>query len=117
MNDLALALKTAFAMKEYTDAQQEKIKKDKKEWDENVLTKGGVTYFAMKTPDGKTKKVKISVLTEKDEFNVISSKGKFLIKNAMGNKIYMSVKSYKEADMIIGQIYGSGMYRVTTEML
>ena len=34
MNDLALALKTAFAMKEYTDAQQEKIKKDKKEWDE-----------------------------------------------------------------------------------
>ena len=117
MNDLALALKTAFAMKEYTDTQQEKIKKDKKEWDENVLTKGGVTYFAMKTHDGKTKKVKISVLTEKDEFNVISSKGKFLIKNAMGNKVYMSVKSYKEADMIVSQIYGSGMYRVTTEML
>ena len=57
----------------------------------------------MKTPDGKTKKVKISVLTEKDEFNVISSKGKFLIKNSMGNKVYMSAKSYK----IVGEwLYG-----------
>ena len=44
----------------------------------------------------------------------MGNKGKFSFRNACGNRIYVSVKSYKEADEFVAEMYGKGTYRVSS---
>ena len=59
-------------------------------------------------------KVKITVLTQDQDPTEVSNKGKFSFRNACGNRIYISVKSYKEADDFVAEFYSKGVYRVSS---
>lgn len=121
----AHALKTAIALKEYKDEVAKKKATKEKEWDENVLNKGGVTWWSLiEIVDGKkkTKKIKISVLQQHEEFNTISNKGKFCFRNALGNKIYISVRTYLDADKVVRQMMqvkdgAKTPYNISTEIV
>lgn len=124
---LALALKTALAMNEYETEQQQKKELKEKAWNPDVLVTGGVTWWNRKVVkqivDKKTnvvkdkettQKIKITVLTQDQESTEVGNKGKFSFRNACGNRIYISVKSYKEADEFVTAMYGKGTYRVSS---
>lgn len=124
---LALALKTALAMNEYETEQQQKKELKEKAWNPDVLVTGGVTWWNRKVVKqivdkktnvvkGKetTQKIKITVLTQDQEPTEVGNKGKFSFRNACGNRIYVSVKSYKEADEFVTEMYGKGTYRVSS---
>ena len=124
---LALALKTALALNEYETEQQHKKELKEKAWNPDVLVTGGVSWWNRKVVkqvvDKKTnvvkdketvQKVKITVLTQDQEPTEVSNKGKFSFRNACGNRIYISVKSYREADEFVAEIYGKGVYRVSS---
>ena len=124
---LALALKTALALNEYeTEQQQKKVLKEKA-WNPEVLVLGGVCWWNRKVVkqvvDKKTnvvkdketiQKIKITVLTQDQDPTEVSNKGKFSFRNACGNRIYISIKSYKEADEFVSEMYGKGTYRVSS---
>lgn len=124
---LALALKTALALNEYEAEQQQKKVLKEKAWNPEVLVLGGVCWWHRKVVkqvvDKKTnvvkdkeavQKVKITVLTQDQDPTEISNKGKFSFRNACGNRIYIGVKSYKEADEFVAEFYGKGTYRVSS---
>lgn len=124
---LALALKTALALNEYETEQQQKKELKEKAWNPDVLVTGGVTWWNRKVVkqvvDKKTnvvkdkettQKIKITVLTQNQDPTEVSNKGKFSFRNACGNRIYISVKSYKEADEFVTEMYGKGTYRVSS---
>lgn len=124
---LALALKTALALNEYETEQQQERELKEKAWNPDVLVTGGVTWWNRKVVkqvvDKKTnavkdkeavQKVKITVLTQDQDPTEFSNKGKFSFRNACGNRIYISVKSYKEADEFVAEFYGKGTYRVSS---
>ena len=124
---LALALKTALALNEYETEQQQKKELKEKAWNPEVLVLGGVCWWNRKVikqvVDKKTnvvkdketiQKIKITVLTQDQDPTEVSNKGKFSFRNACGNRIYISVKSYKEADEFVAEMYGKGTYRVSS---
>lgn len=124
---LALALKTALALNEYETEQQHKKELKEKAWNPDVLVTGGVTWWNRKvvkqTLDKKTnvvkekettQKIKITVLKQDQDPTEVGNKGKFSFRNACGNRIYISVKSYKEADEFVAEFYGKGTYRVSS---
>jgi len=124
---LALALKTALALNEYETEQQHKKELKEKAWNPEVLVLGGVCWWNRKVVkqvvDKKTnvvkdketiQKIKITVLTQDQDPTEVSNKGKFSFRNACGNRIYISVKSYKEADEFVAEFYGKGTYRVSS---
>lgn len=124
---LALALKTALALNEYETEQQQKNELKEKAWNPDVLATGGVTWWHRKVVkqvvDKKTnvvkdkettQKIKITVLTQDQEPTEVGNKGKFSFRNACGNRVYISVKSYKEADEFVAEFYGKGTYRVSS---
>lgn len=121
------ALRLAIALQELKDIEQNKKLTQEKKFDLKVLELGGTTYWNRKvvkqTVDKKTgvvkskegvQKVKIVVLTDQQDHSDVSNKGKFSFRNACGNRIYVSVKSYKEADEFVAEVYGKGMYRVSS---
>ena len=128
---LALALRTALALNEYeTEQQQKKELKallKEKAWNPDILVNGGVSWWNRKVVkqvlDKKTgvvkdkevvQKIKIVVLTQDQEPTEVGNKGKFSFRNACGNRIYIAVKSYKEADEFVTEMYGKGTYRVSS---
>ena len=127
---LQLALKTALAMKEYNDDVAKKETLRKKEWDEAVLVNGGVAWWCttekvVKFVNGITKlsnvkkKVKVCVLTSDNEWGDIQNKGKFSFRNAHDCRIFLSVKSYRDAEKVVKEIYGIAKegkcpYNITT---
>lgn len=124
---LALALKTALALNEYETEQQQKKELKEKAWNPDVLVTSGVTWWNRKVVkqivDKKTnvvkdkettQKIKITVLTQDQDPTEVGNKGKFSFRNACGNRIYISVKSYKEADEFVAEMYGKGTYRVSS---
>ena len=119
---LKYAMQSALALRDYKQSVKEKLMKDNKEWNPDVLIDGGVTYFNYeylcdKTQKCKSKKVKIVVTLNSQDSSTVIGKGKFVFRNGMGNKVFMSVKSYTEANNIVAELYGKGMYRVSTEMV
>ncbi len=121
------ALTLALLVKEHNDIQAQKKVLKEKAWNPEVLVLGGVCWWNRKVVkqilDKKTnvvkdkettQKIKITVLTQDQEPTEVGNKGKFSFRNACGNRIYVSVKSYKEADEFVAEMYGKGTYRVSS---
>lgn len=79
------------------------IIKVKKEWNENVLTEGGISYYKL---NGKWYRVSVC-----DGDNDIILKFKF--KDAIGRWVSVSAKSIKEAQQVVDDIFGKHKYTVS----
>lgn len=122
---LAHALKTAIAIKGYNDEVEAAAAKKKqlkeKSWDIGVLDKGGVTWWVRdveKEVGGKVKivkqKVKVVCIPDgHDDKYLGETKGKFSFRNGSGNRVYLSVKSYRDANEFVSEVYSNGRYRVS----
>ena len=73
------------------------IIKEKKEWNENILTDGGISYYKL---DNKWYRVSVC-----DGDNDIILKFRF--KDAVGRWVSVSAGSLKEAQQVIDSIYGT----------
>ena len=73
------------------------IVKVKKEWNEGVLTDGGVSYYKMND-----KWYRISVCDGDNDVIL-----KFRFKDAVGRWVSVSARSLKEAQQVIDSIYGT----------
>ena len=79
------------------------IVKVKKEWNEDILTGGGVSYYKLNN-----KWYRVSVC---DGDNDVVLKFKF--KDAMSRLVSISAGSLKEAQQVVDSIYGKGKYTVS----
>ena len=73
------------------------IIKVKKEWNDDILTNGGISYYRLND-----KWYRVSVCG--DDNNVIL---KFRFKDAMGRWVSVSAKALKEAQQVVDDIYGT----------
>ena len=73
------------------------IIKVKKEWNEDILTDGGVSYYKLNN-----KWYKVSVCDGDNDVIL-----KFRFKDAMGRWVSVSAGSLKEAQQVIDSIYGT----------
>ena len=71
--------------------------KVKKEWDDGILTEGGVSYYKLND-----KSYKVSVCDGDNDVVL-----KFTIKDAMSRLVSVSARSLKEAQQVIDSIYGT----------
>ena len=76
------------------------IIKVKKEWNEDILTDGGISYYKLND-----KWYRVSVC---DGDNDVVLKFKF--KDAMDRLVSISAKSIKEAQDVVDEVYGKGKY-------
>ena len=72
------------------------IVKVKKEWDDNILTEGGISYYKLGD-----KWYRISVCNNDNDIVL-----KYWFKNALGVKVSVSTKTLKEAQAVVNDIYG-----------
>ena len=77
--------------------------KVKKEWDDGILTEGGISYYRL---NGKWYKVSVC----NNDNDVIL---KFRFKDAMGRWVSVSAKSIKEAQSVVDDIFGKHKYTVS----
>lgn len=73
------------------------IIKVKKEWDESILTEGGISYYKLGD-----KWYRVSVCDGDNDVVL-----KFTIKDAMNRLVSVSAGSLKEAQQVIDSIYGT----------
>ena len=76
------------------------IVKVKKEWNEDILTDGGISYYKLND-----KWYRVSVCDGDNDVIL-----KFRFKDAMGRWVSVSAKSIKEARQVADSIYGKGKY-------
>ena len=79
------------------------IVKVKKEWNEGILTDGGVSYYKMND-----KWYRVSVCDGDNDVVL-----KYWFKNALGVKVSISSKALKEAQQVVDSIYGKGKYNLS----
>ena len=79
------------------------IIKVKKEWDEDILTDGGISYYKLND-----KWYRVSVCDGDNDIVL-----KYWFKNALGVKVSVSTKTLKEAQAVVNDIYGKGKYTVS----
>ena len=79
------------------------IVKVKKEWNEGILTDGGVSYYRLND-----KWYRVSVCNNDNDIVL-----KYWFKNALGVKVSVSTKTLKEAQAVFNDIYGKGKYAVS----
>ena len=79
------------------------IIKVKKEWNEDILTAGGVSYYKLND-----KWYRVSVCNNDNDVVL-----KYWFKNALGIKVSVSARSLKEAQAVVNDIYGKGKYTVS----
>ena len=79
------------------------IIKVKKEWNENVLTEGGVSYYKLND-----KCYRVSVCDGDNDVIL-----KFKIKTALDKTLSVSAKSIKEAQSVVDDLFGKGKYIVS----
>lgn len=79
------------------------IIKIKKEWNENILTEGGVSYYKLND-----KCYRVSVCDGDNDIIL-----KFRFKDAVGRWVSVSAKSIKEAQQVVDDIFGKGKYTVS----
>ena len=77
--------------------KDEDVVKVKKEWDENILTDGGVSYYKLND-----KWYRVSVCDGDNDIIL-----KFRFKDAMGRWVSVSAVSLKEAQQVVDSIYGT----------
>ena len=70
--------------------------KPSKEWQPDILTKGGIAYYTLND-----KKYKVSVCNNDNDVVL-----KYWFKNALGVKVSVSTKTLKEAQAVVNDIYG-----------
>lgn len=88
----------------------------KKVWDSEILESGGNSYFNPENPEGRTtsdgtlfkKKYRVS-MTQKRKGKLL----KFRIKTASGEIFSVASKTCGEAQMVVDEIFGKGMYNVS----
>ena len=73
------------------------IVKVKKEWNDDILTDGGVSYYKMND-----KWYRVSVCDNDNDIIL-----KFRFKDAIGRWVSVSARSLKEAQQVIDSIYGT----------
>ena len=79
------------------------IIKVKKEWNEDILTDGGVSYYRLND-----KWYKVSVCNNDNDVVL-----KYWFKNALGVKVSISAATLKEAQAVVNDIYGKGKYNLS----
>ena len=79
------------------------ITKVKKEWNESILTDGGISYYKLND-----KWYRISVCNNDNDIVL-----KYWFKNALGIKVSVSTKTLKEAQAVVNDIYGKGKYNLS----
>ena len=72
------------------------IVKVKKEWNPNILTEGGISYYKLND-----KCYRVSVCDGDNDVVL-----KYWFKNALGVKVSVSTKTLKEAQSVVNDIYG-----------
>lgn len=77
--------------------------KPSKDWQPDILTKGGVSYYPLND-----KKYKVSVCN--DDNDVVL---KFKFKDAMSRLVSISSRTLREAQQVVDDIYGKGKYTVS----
>ena len=77
--------------------------KPSKEWQPDILTKGGMSYYTLND-----KKYKVSVCNNDNDVVL-----KYWFKNALGVKVSVSTETLKEAQAVVNDIYGKGKYTVS----
>ena len=70
--------------------------KPSKEWQPDILTKGGISYYTLND-----KKYKVSVCNNDNDVVL-----KYWFKNALGVKVSVSTLTLKEAQAVVNDIYG-----------
>lgn len=88
-------------------------KAKKKSFDELVLEVGGMTHYNFNK-----KWYRISVLpchNKDDDFEI--TKFKFHFKNGFGHTVFISAKTYSDAQAVVNDIYGDGMYKVSASVV
>ena len=79
------------------------IVKVKKEWDENILTDGGISYYKLNN-----KWYRVSVCNNDNDIVL-----KYWFKNALGVKVSVSTKTLKEAQSVVDDLFGKGKYNLS----
>ena len=79
------------------------IIKVKKEWNENVLTEGGISYYKLND-----KWYRVSVCNGDNDVVL-----KFKFKDAMSRLVSISSRTLREAQQVVDDIYGKGKYTVS----
>ena len=116
LSPFGIALKTAIAVDEYKKDTLSKKEKKEKKWNPNVLVKGGVSYVeiveqkivekgGVKKMKSVKKKVKITAILQGHDNTEYTNKGKFSFRNGLGNRVFMNVKTYIDADKVIRAMY------------
>ena len=72
------------------------IIKVKKEWNEDILTDGGISYYKLNN-----KWYRVSVCNNDNDIVL-----KYWFKNALGVKVSVSTATLKEAQAVVNDIYG-----------
>ena len=79
------------------------IIKVKKEWNEDILTDGGVSYYKLND-----KWYRVSVCNGDNDIIL-----KFRFKDAMGRWVSVSARSLKEAQSVVDDMFGKHKYTVS----
>ena len=79
------------------------ITKVKKEWNESVITEGGISYYKLND-----KWYKVSVCNGDNDIIL-----KFKIKTALDKTLSVSAKTLKEAQSVVDDLFGKGKYIVS----
>ena len=77
--------------------------KHSKEWQPDILTKGGISYYTLNG-----KKYKVSVCNNDNDVVL-----KFKFKDAMSRLVSISSRTLREAQQVVDDIYGKGKYTVS----
>lgn len=88
---------------------QVKIKKEVVDYsfNPNVLVDGGVTFYHT-VVNGVKRKFRISVTSEDNDVVL-----KYHVRLCEGNRFSINAKSYSEAKLIVDELFGKNMYRVS----
>ena len=77
--------------------------KVKKEWDDGILTDGGISYYKLNN-----KWYRVSVCNGDNDIIL-----KFKIKTALDKTLSVSAKTLKEAQSVVDDLFGKGKYIVS----
>ena len=88
----------------------------KKEWDSEILSEGGISYYELQNPekrttsDGKLFKAKYRVSCTKNREGKLL---KFRVKTPSDEILSVQSKTCSEAQSVVDSLFGKGMFRVS----